>query len=281
MLGQVENLRESSWHPAPGVRQATLAIGTAVWATVAVREPASPPVNWALTLGLVGLFWLLAARGGWRGRFLAVLGLCPLVFWLAWSAWSGRSLIHPRYLSLLQPVWLASLAVACGLLSRLGLLAVAGGLLGLQAAACAANWDAIGPASAPGMRKAMAEVGRRHAAGEPVVVDTHLLLFTALYYAGPETRPRIATTIPTRQMLRAAQLKQEDLIHPAEVLGHGPSGIWCLSYADVRRPPGPWFPLPEGWWLEWMELFPQDNPWETPIVVEHWVQARPWAAQGP
>ena len=69
---------------------------------------------------------------------LAVSGVALL---LAYSLWSGRSLMHARYLAFVVPVWLAVLAVSCCLLSRPAALAAAVVLLAWQSWACYANWE--------------------------------------------------------------------------------------------------------------------------------------------
>jgi hypothetical protein len=282
LQGQTERLTKYSWHLPLSVDQVPEGVGTAMWATVAVHEPLSPMLTWLTTLALCWLFLHLALHGGWPGRLLVTLSLAPVVFYIAWSLWSDRSLIHPRYLAFVQPLWLTCVAVVCGLLPRLALIPAAGVLLAVQAAACVWNWGEIGPTSAPGMREAMARVEAWRAPQEPIVVENPFLLCPALYYAHGQMRPRVATTTPTRRMMpHAAQLKQEDLIDPHELVTSDPPGIWCISCQGYGGREGVWFALPEGWRQERVQVFQQDNPWEAPIFVEHWVPDHPHGIGGP
>jgi hypothetical protein len=272
LLEQSDRMADYSWHPPFELQQLADGTSTALCATVAAREPLEPLAGWAVTLMLVGLVVNLARRLGWSGRFLALLALVPVALLLAYSLWSGRSLMHARYMAFVVPVWLTALAVSCCLLPRSALLAAAVALLGWQSWACYANWEVLGPTSSAGMRTCCASVVRQRDRTEPIAVESPFLLLPALYYSRSEARPVVVTDRPSRKIQhQAAQLRPEDLVTPEQFLAQRPTGIWCISSTSYGRQAGLWFPLPAGWHLDKVEVFEQDNPWEEPLIVEHYV----------
>jgi hypothetical protein len=282
MLAQSERLREHSWHEPVALEQFPQAIGTALSSTVAAHERVSSLMCWALMLGLLWMFLHLARHGQWVGTCLTVLSLGPLAFIFIWSLRSGRSLIHIRYLAFIQPLWLTSLAVTCGFLPRLGPAVAGCALVVVQAYACAANWSEIGPGSAPGMRAVMTRIEQQRVGSEPVLVENPFVLLPAVYYARGEMRPLLATTVPVWRMLpQSAQLKQEDLIDPHDFLAEeSTSGFWCISCSSYGSSPGVWFST-EGWKRESIKVFAQDNPWENPLYVEHYIRNNPADPKAP
>jgi hypothetical protein len=265
-------MADYSWHPPFELQQLADGASTVLCATVAAREPLEPLAGWAVTLMVLGLVVNLARRQGWSGRFLALLALVPVALLLAYSLWSGRSLMHARYMAFVVPVWLAVLAVSCCLLPRPAALAAAVAFLAWQSCACYANWEVLGPTSSAGMRACCASVVRQRDRTEPIAVESPFLLLPALYYARGEARPVVVTERTSRKAAhQAAQLKQDDLVTPEQFLAQRPTGIWCISSTSYGRPAGLWFELPAGWHLDKVEVFEQDNPWEDPLIVEHYV----------
>jgi hypothetical protein len=265
-------MADYSWHPPFELQQLADGTSTVLCATVAAREPLEPLAGWALTLMVVGLVANLARRQGWPGRFLALLAVVPVALLLAYSLWSGRSLIHARYMAFVVPVWLAVLAVSCCVLPRPAALGAAVALLAWQSWACYANWEVLGPTSSAGMRNCCASVVRQRDRAEPIAVESPFLLLPALYYSRGAARPVVVTERTLRKAAhQAAQLKEDDLVTPEQFMAQRPTGIWCISSTSYGRQAGLWFPLPAGWHLDKVEVYEQDNPWEDPLIVEHYV----------
>jgi len=227
--------------------------------------------------GLAAILLLAAAfvsfargRRGWAGAYLLATALAPAGLMLGYSAYSGRSLFHSRYLSFVQLDWLASLAVfVAGLGPRLRTAAAVGGafLWGLVLLPC--SWGLIGPAAEPGMRGAFEYVASRRRPGDIVVAQNSFTFLPASYYGRHEARPVLFSEVPSRQLQAAAPfLDDGDLVTPHQLIDDGPTGLWWVSSSSYGDRAGVGVHLPGVWLATDREEFGQDNAWEGPVVVE-------------
>jgi hypothetical protein len=272
LVGQSEEVIRASWQRPLVWQSLAQETWTALVATFANRQPADPWLTWAV-VGLLGAtLGLLAVRGGWAGWYLFLLGLVPVGLLLVYSLFSGRSLVHARYLTFVQLAWLAGFAMLLAALPLLvRWLVLAHLAFAYLALSLPASWKVIGPSANPGMRGAVAYLLQERTAEEPVVVQTPFSLYKALYYARGRARPVLCAPEPRRDRHpQSAHLTDDDFITPQQLLASGAAGVWCLSSTSYGEPAGLGWLLPEHWERQSQHWFPQDYPWEGPILVEHY-----------
>jgi hypothetical protein len=272
LVAQSESVRHDTIHPLDWREFDDEIYGTlcGTFSTPPLFEPLLPCV----VTGLLITLWIsLAIRGEWSARYLLVTGLFPVAMMVVYSCFSTRSILVARYYCFAQISWLAALAILIATPPLPLRAIVIAWTLGLFGCACSANWQSIGPSASPGLREASLHIRRNRAPGEPVVAMDHYAFFGFAYYLRGSVQPRFCVADPRREVYRGSEhLKEDDLITPQAVIAHGPSGLWTISHGAYRTWKAVCGPelssrsvLLDSW------SFKQDNYWEQPIILEHYI----------
>jgi hypothetical protein len=272
VLDQVGAYAHDSWRGPPQWQTIPEETYLALFASFANSLPIRDLPTGPVLAALGGVLLLVAWRGGWRGWYLALAGLIPVVLIVAYAFHVRTNLYYSRYLTFVQLMWLASVAVLIFRVpfwpARLALASLA--LVG-SAYCCQVSWPVIGPSSNQGMRAAANFLVERQGVNEPVVVIDGRLYLEARYYARGHAHPLLVVPAEYREAaLGAAHLTAEDLITPEDLAAMPRSGLWIISRADravllEEALPG----VAPGTLVE-EKRWQQDYRWEGAVLVSHY-----------
>lgn len=236
-----------------------------------------PDVGSSTILGILVLVGVvLACRWGWPGWYLVLIGFLPIAPMILYTRYSHWSMTEARYFGFASLSWLSGLALISGRAARRprsGMIPIA--LVALSLYIYSENLEVLGPYSRPGIRSATQFILDSRAPDEPIVAETPYVFFGACYYARNRPRPLLCATSPDRGLQHASeQLRDEDLVVPGALRMSRSPGVWLMA-CESFRPNGILdFELPPRWKLAETWSFDQDHPWESPVVVRHYVSGK-------
>ncbi len=245
---------------------------TGLLTTWAEPIPVGPLAVWSFFGILVLVLLLLAARGGWNAWYLVLTGLIPLILAFLFSAFSGRGIVRPRYLTIAQVSWLCSFAMVISRVpfrvERSILICLS---LGLSVYSISNAWAVIGPSATPGMREAVQHILTRREPDEPIIARSPYVLFGASYYARGVTRPLLCVSESRTDFKHGStHLRDDDFISPDDLSKITATGAWVLNTEAYENPERFLCRMPPNWKLKERREFQQDYLWETPVIVEHY-----------
>lgn len=277
LWAQSEAVR-TSWTETQDLECCARELYAAVLATSGVNPKEPIGLSWAVTFVLVSVLGYVGARFGWAGIFLLLTGVIPVWLNLNYSAFSMRSIFDARYLAFAQVAWLIAFALAASSLSsRFARALAAAVLLLVTASGLWDNWLLLGPESHPGVRGAVAHIDEQREESEAVIALTPFVFFQMAYYMRGRTSPVLCVHTADRQLQRgAAQLLDDDLVTPHQVLGWGAGGLWVVTSDSYDSSVETRLSLPTVWRrVEQREFAAETHiPWERSVVVTHYRRVR-------
>ncbi|WP_197444089.1 glycosyltransferase family 39 protein [Maioricimonas rarisocia] len=228
---------------------------------------------WPTTALMAAVFLYLAFRGGWPGWYLICTSILPVVVIVLFSTVSARSIVHTRYLTFVQPIWIAAVAYTVFRHRRcLEQTIVAAWLVAVLLSLCHDSWSEIGPGHNPGMRAAVQHVSQNLESGDLVLARERHVFFGMRHYFDEAALPLLLVDQPDPQKLRAGtELRTSELITPDGVLKHEPSRVWIFSTVAYSAPQRADFEVPVCWELADIEVFEQDYFWEGTVTVRRYI----------